>query len=147
MQGLHSNSALLWGPEALMLGGGTVTRSYHSRSSLRRIVHAIAAPIRFVEGEAIETSLFFALASDSSTDRSANKQELVYTRTLREGQVCTAFLGFWELRDGTAPRIVAAYKQTMLKACPSKNGCPACSGTVPTVRKSCSPLAMVWPAC
>ena len=51
--------------EALMLGGGTVTPSYHSCSS----VHAIAAPIRFVEGEAIETSMFFALASDSSTDR------------------------------------------------------------------------------
>ena len=83
--------------EALMLGGGTVPVSYHCRSSVRQIVHAIAAPIGFVEGEAIETLLFFALASDSSTDRSANKQELVYTRTLREGQVCTAFLGLWEL--------------------------------------------------
>ena len=102
--------------EALMLGGGTVTPSYHSCSSVHQIVHAIAAPIGFVEGEAIETSLFFALASDSSTDRPANKQELVYTRTLREGQVCTAFLGLWELRDGTTPSIVAAYKQTMLKA-------------------------------
>ena len=52
-----------------MLGGGTVTLSYHSRSSVRQIVHAIAAPICFVEGEAIETSMFFALASDGSTDR------------------------------------------------------------------------------
>ena len=98
-----------------MLGGGTVTPSYHSRSSVRQIVHAIAAPIRFVEGEAIETSLFFAVASDSSTDRSANKQVLVYTRTLRKGQVYTAFLGLWQLRDGTRHSIVAAYKQTMLK--------------------------------
>ena len=102
--------------EALMLGGGTVTPAYHSSPSVRYIVHAIAATIRFVEGEAIETSLFFALASNGSTDLSANKQELLYTRTLREGQVCTAFLGFWELRDGTTPSIVAAYKQTMLKA-------------------------------
>ena len=52
-----------------MLGGGTVTTSYHSRSSVRQIVHAIAAPIRLVEGEAIETLMFFALASNSSTDR------------------------------------------------------------------------------
>ena len=99
-----------------MLSGGTVTTAYHSPFSVRHIVHAITAPIRFLEGRAIETSLFFALASGSSTDRSANKQELVYTRTLREGQVCTAFLGLWELRDGTAPSIVTAYNQTMLKA-------------------------------
>ena len=52
--------------EALMLRGGTVTPSYHSRSSVRQIVHAMAAPIRRVEGEAIETLLFFALASDNS---------------------------------------------------------------------------------
>ena len=102
--------------EALLLSGGTVTTAYHSPFSVRQIVHAIAAPIRFLEGQAIETSLFFALASGSSTDRSANKHELVYTRTLREGQVCTAFLGLWELRDGTAPSIVTAYNQTMLKA-------------------------------
>ena len=53
--------------EALMLSGGTVTTAYHSPSSVRQIVHAIAAPIRSVEGQAIETSLFLALASDSST--------------------------------------------------------------------------------
>ena len=98
--------------EALMLSGGTVVPAYHSPSSVRQIVHAITAPIRSVEGQAIETSLFIALASDSSTDRSANKQELVYTRTLCEAQFYTAFLGFWELRDGTAPSSVAAYKQT-----------------------------------
>ena len=99
-----------------MLSGGTVTTAYHSPFSVRQIVHAIAAPICSVEGQAIETSLFFALASDSSMDRSANKQELVYTRTLREGQFCAASLGLWELRDGTTPSIVAAFKQTMLKA-------------------------------
>ena len=40
------------------MGGGTVTPSYHSASSVRQILHAIAAPIGFVEGEAIDTSLF-----------------------------------------------------------------------------------------
>ena len=66
--------------------------------------------------KAIETSLFFAVASNSSTERSANKQVLVYTRTLHKGHVRTTLLGLWELRDGTAPSIVATYKQTMLKA-------------------------------
>ena len=69
-----------------------------------------------VEGEAIESSNFFALASNSSTDRSANKQELVYTRSLRNGEVRTPFLGLRNLQDGRAVSIMAAYKQAMLHA-------------------------------
>ena len=77
--------------DPLMLSGGTITTAYHSPFSVRQIVHAIAAPISFVESQAIETSLFFVLASDSSTDWSANKKGLVYTQTLREGQAYTFF--------------------------------------------------------
>ena len=51
--------------EAVQLAGGTVTPSYQSHHSVATITHAIAAPIRSVEGEAIESSNFFALASDS----------------------------------------------------------------------------------
>ena len=47
--------------------------------SAQEIVHAIAAPMRTSEGVAVKESTFFALASDSSTDRAVNKQELVYT--------------------------------------------------------------------
>mmetsp|Transcript_56597 Transcript_56597/g.93083 ORF Transcript_56597/g.93083 Transcript_56597/m.93083 type:complete len:290 (+) Transcript_56597:242-1111(+) len=51
--------------EAVQLAGGTVTPSYQSHHSVATITHAIAAPIRSVEGEAIESSNFFALACDS----------------------------------------------------------------------------------
>ena len=50
-----------------------MTPSYQSHQSVATISHAIAAPIQSVEGEAIEGSNFFALAFDSTTDRSANK--------------------------------------------------------------------------
>ena len=107
----HSGNA-----EALQLAGGTVTPSYHSKGSVITVTHAIAASIRSVEAEAIETCTFFALACDSSMDRSANKQELVYTRTLGNGEIWTAFLGPRDLWDGAAASILAAYKQTMLHA-------------------------------
>ena len=65
--------------EAVQLASGTVTPSYQSHDSVVTITHAIAAPIRSAEAKAIEISNFFALAFDRSNDRSANKQELVYT--------------------------------------------------------------------
>ena len=64
----------------------------------------------------MKESMFSALASDSSTDRAAHKQELVYTRTVRMGKSRTAFLGLQDLHEGTAVGILAAYKQVMLRA-------------------------------
>ena len=102
--------------EGLQLAGGIVTLSYHSRTSVAKITHANAALVQSVKEEAIESSNFSALASDSSTDHTANKRRPVYTRTLRKGGVQTAFHGLHDLRDGTAASILAAYKQTMLHA-------------------------------
>ena len=87
------------------------------------------------------------LASDSSMDRSANKQELVYTRSLCNGEVRTAFLGLRNLRDGRAESIMAAYKQAMLHAgLPVEkwvarvfwycaNGAEVCCFAVPSLRR------------
>ena len=47
---------------------------------------------------------------------SANKQELVYTRTMRAGRSHLAFLGLQDLQAGAAVAIVAAYKHVMLRA-------------------------------
>ena len=64
----------------------------------------------------VKESTFFAPASDNSTNRATNKQELVYTRTVSMGKSRTAFLGLQDLQDGSAEGIVAAYKQVMLRA-------------------------------
>ena len=61
------------------LVGGTVAPAYHSPRLARDIVHAIAAPMRTSEGVTVKESTFFApafaLASDNSTDRVANKRK------------------------------------------------------------------------
>ena len=96
--------------------GGTVAPAYHSPRSARDIMQTIAAPMQTSEGVTVKESTFFAPASDNSTDRVANKQELVYTRTVSMGKSCTAFLGLQDLHDGSAVGILAAYKQVMLRA-------------------------------
>ena len=85
--------------------------------------------MRTSEGVTVKESVFFALASDSSTDQAANKQELVYTRTVCMGKSRTAFLGLQDLQDGSAVGILAAYKEVMLRAGLWRNGLAASSGT------------------
>ena len=101
--------------ETATLVGGQVAPAFRSPAAPREIAHAIARRIRAAGGEQVLQSAFFALPSDSSTDYAANKQELVYTRTMRIGRSHTAFLGLQDLRAGTAVAIVAAYKHVMLR--------------------------------
>ena len=59
-----------------------------------------------------EDATFFVLASHSSTDRKAHKD---YTRTMRDGQSHTAFLGLHELQAGNVEAILGPYKQVLLR--------------------------------
>ena len=102
--------------ETATLVGGHMEPAYRSPAAARKIAHAIARSIRAAGGEQVLQSAFFALASDSSTDRAANQQELVYARTMRAGRSHTAFLGLQDLQAGTAVAIVATYKHVMLRA-------------------------------
>ena len=106
------------GPDAMTatLVGGTVASAYHSPRSAQEMMHAIAAPIRTSEEVTMKESTFFALASGTSTDRVANKHDLVYTRMVPMGKCRTAFLGLQDLHDASAVGILAAYKQVMLRA-------------------------------
>ena len=92
--------------EVATMVGGTVAPAYRTRRQAVPIMHAIAAPIRAVEGRVLKDVSFFALASHNSTDRGAHKAELIYTRTMRDGQSRTAFLGLQELQTGTAVTIL-----------------------------------------
>ena len=79
------------------MAGGAVAPAYCSPIAAREIMHSIAAPIRAARGEDITQPSFFALSSDSSTDRGANKQELVYARTVSMGRSRTFFVGLHNL--------------------------------------------------
>ena len=102
--------------ELVTLTGGSITPSYHGRTASVTILHAIAAPYRADEGVAIMASQFFGLASDSCTDMGAHKEELLYTRTVRNGVVTTSYLGCEYLKSGDAGAIVASYKRALLRA-------------------------------
>ena len=102
--------------ETATLLRGQVAPAYRSPASAREIAHAVARPIRPAGGEQVLQSAFFELASDSSTDRAATKQKLVYTRTMCASRSDCAFLGLQDLQAGIAVAIVAAYKQVMLRA-------------------------------
>ena len=102
--------------EVATMVGGTVAPAYRTRRQAVPIMHAITTPIRAAEGCVRKDVSFFALASNSSTDCGAHKAELIYTRTMRDGQSRTAFLGLQELQAGTAVTILGAYKQVILRA-------------------------------
>ena len=79
--------------EVATMVGGTIAAVYQTRGQVVPIMHAIGALIQAAEGHVLKDAIFFALASDSSTHRGAHKAQLVYTRTMRNGQSCTVFLG------------------------------------------------------
>ena len=79
--------------DAATMVGGAVAPPYRSPLAAREIMHSIAAPIRAAREEDITQPSFFALVSGSSTDRGANKQELVYARTVSMGRSRTFFVG------------------------------------------------------
>ena len=57
--------------EVATMVGGTMAPAYGTQRQAVPIMHAIAAPIRAAEGRILKDVRFFALASDSSTDRRA----------------------------------------------------------------------------
>ena len=90
--------------------------AYRSPAAARDIVRAIVRPIRAAGAEQVLHSALFALAADSSTDRTANKQDFVYARTMSASRSHSAFLGLQDLQVGTAVAAVAACKHVMLRA-------------------------------
>ena len=102
--------------ELITLTSGSITPLYHGKKAAATIVHAIAAPYCASEGATIIDSPFFALALDSCTDRGAGREELLYTRTIRNGVVKTQFMACKHLKTRDAGAIVAAYKRALLWA-------------------------------
>ena len=98
------------------LFGGNVLPGYRSRFSARGILVAIAVPFRNTQGTIIQSAEYLALASDSATDRAADKAELVYYRTMFERKLRTAFLSCRALPNGTASGIFSSYKRAFTVA-------------------------------
>ena len=98
------------------LSGGSVLPAYRLEFSARGILRAIALPFRNRQGTIILASELLALVSDSTTDRSAQKAELIYYRTMVEGKARTAYLSCQGLSSGTAAKTFSAYKRAFSAA-------------------------------
>ena len=77
--------------ELVGLAAGVIIAGYRSRWLVTKFLHSIAAPA--AQGATVLACQFLALLSDSATDRAAKKEGLVYSRTLHNGTIRTAFLG------------------------------------------------------
>ena len=125
--------------------GGTVAPPYRTRRQAVPIMHAIAAPIRAAEGRVLEDVSFFALASDSSTDRGAHKAELIYTQCAM-GKAISHSWGSRSCRPAPrSPSLGHTSRSSCGPACQWSNGSAVFCGTVPMVPVSCSPMGMAWP--
>ena len=78
MTNLEGNS------ELVALNGGHILPSYRSRVSGAEILRFIVHPLRASQGAIVTECEFFAIASDSCTDRSSKKEELRSGCTLTE---------------------------------------------------------------
>ena len=134
--------------ETAALVGAQVAPTHRSPVAPLEIAHSIARPIRAAGAEQVLQSAFFALASDSSTDRAANRQELGYTRPVHAGRSHTALLCLLVRQVGSAVAIVAAYKHVMLRVhCVQTSGSAECFAAARTAQPLCSPPETGSAAC
>ena len=77
--------------ELVALNGGHILPSYRSRFSGAEILRFIVHPFRASQGAIVTGCEFFAVASDSCTDRSSKKEELFYVRTVVDARMVTNF--------------------------------------------------------
>ena len=75
------------------------------------ILRFIAEPFRAAQGNTVKNCEFFAIASDSCTDRASKKEELFYVRTMVDSMMVTNFFSCQPLPSGTAQGIATALKQ------------------------------------
>ena len=110
MTNLEGNS------ELVALNGGHILPSYRSRVSGAEILRFILHPLRASQGAIVTECEFFAIASDSCTDRSSKKEELFYARTVVDARMVTKFFSCQPLPAGNANGIVTALKRSMAAA-------------------------------
>ena len=107
MTNLEGNS------ELVALNGGHILPSYRSRVSGAEILRFIVHPLGASQGAIVTECESFAIASDSCTDRSSKKEELLYVRTVVDARMVTNFFSCQPLPAGNANGIVTALKRSM----------------------------------
>ena len=86
--------------EASSLNGVHLLQAYRGNAAVAEIVQHVAADVRTGDAQPLLQAPYFALTSDSCTDRSAKKEELLYVRFPEANQILTRFFSLQALGGG-----------------------------------------------
>ena len=84
----------------ILFTGGTIIPSYHSRPAGKDILRFFPEPFHAARGNTAKSCEFFAIASDSYTDRASKKEELFYVWTMLDSMMVTKFFSCQPLPSG-----------------------------------------------
>ena len=77
--------------EAATLNGVNLIEAYRCHRAVAEILQHIAMDVRIGDAQPITQAPYLALTSDSCTDRSAKKEELMYLRFVQGNKIDTLF--------------------------------------------------------
>ena len=94
---------------AAELNGASIIKTHRCHPSAIEILEHVAADVCTEEAKPLSQAPYFALTSDSCTDRSAKKEAMLYVRYSLPNHVVTHFFSL-QAGGGGAKSIVRAYK-------------------------------------
>ena len=77
--------------EAATLNGVDVIEAYRCHRAVAKILQHIAMDVRIWDAQPVTQAPYLALTSDSCTDKSAKKEELMYSRFPQGSKINTQF--------------------------------------------------------
>ena len=102
--------------EAGELNGASIIKTHRCHPSAIEIREHVAVDVRTEEAKPLFQAPYFALTSDSCTDRSTKKEEMLYVRYPLPNHVVTHFFSLQPLEGGGAKSILRAYKAAFEQA-------------------------------
>ena len=93
---------LEWDTDLILLTGGTIIPSYHSRPAGKDVLRFIAKPLCGAQGNTVKSCESFATCSDSCTNRASKREQLFYVRTMVYSMMVTNFFSCQPLPSGPA---------------------------------------------
>ena len=81
-------------------------KNYHNIMCCKMFVRSIAGSISHSLDNDLESARFVSYLSDGSTDSGIIEQEIIYTRYVKNGEVCTRFAGIAETKTVDSPGLL-----------------------------------------
>ena len=90
-------------------------KTYHNHVAATEFIDCIATMFQQSIAQKLNTSTFFSILIDGSTDRSVEEQEIVYVRLMENNRPVNRFFGLIQVPDSSAKGIVQSLEEHFLK--------------------------------